>query len=143
MNEDLIETLDSIVWYNGLGEALKILKEQIKYHDFSKGSFLIDKRNIGLYSDEQFEIFWMILVLQFGDYGTSPRSGWILEENKDKVIEFIDKITSTYSSSDEYLEDLEEINDIVYSNLDKEQTNKIFKDFEEAINREDNKDETI
>ena len=32
---------------------------------------------------------WSILVCMFGDYGTSPRSGWIV--NVKECIEFIDK----------------------------------------------------
>ena len=32
------------------------------------------------------ELIWMVLVIKFGDYGTSPRSGWINSANKDLVI---------------------------------------------------------
>lgn len=35
-----------------------------------------------------------ILGLKKGDYGTSPRSGWI--NNKDDFYKFIDDITETY-----------------------------------------------
>lgn len=45
------------------------------------------------FNDSQFEIFWMMLVLQFGDYGTSPRSGWLEMDNKNEIIKFIDDIT--------------------------------------------------
>lgn len=96
--EQLIDVLDSITWYNGIYEPLLRLKKD-----------LLDSNDNGIYmkwndklepkyeyfSDNQFEIFWMMLVLMFGDYGTSPRSGWLCLDKKEKIIEFIDKITKT------------------------------------------------
>lgn len=44
-----------------------------------------EKKGIGLSRPEdiewsdQHEFLWMLLVLKFGDYGTSPRSGWITD----------------------------------------------------------------
>lgn len=32
------------------------------------------------------ELVWMVLVIKFGDYGTSPRSGWINLANRDLVV---------------------------------------------------------
>ena len=96
--EDLIETLDSIVWYNGIYEGLEKIKEDLliqntndKYTRFGKTT---EYKHEEFY-DDQFEIFWMMLVLLYGNYGTSPRSGWLEMENKEKIIEFIDKITKT------------------------------------------------
>lgn len=37
------------------------------------------------------DIIYGILVLLYGDYGTSPRSGWIIE-NKEDIISCIDDI---------------------------------------------------
>lgn len=37
----------------------------------------------------------MILVSMFGDYGTSPRSGWIEKENKEAFDILIDLICKT------------------------------------------------
>ena len=36
-------------------------------------------------TDEFGGIFWSWLVLQYGDYGTSPRFGWIYAENARKL----------------------------------------------------------
>lgn len=41
------------------------------------------------------ELVWMILVIKFGNYGTSPRSGWISSENKDLAIA---KLQSNYQT---------------------------------------------
>ena len=40
----------------------------------------------------------MIAVLLFGDYGTSPRSGWITDINGFKS--FIDEITKLYREAE-------------------------------------------
>ena len=98
MKKDILDILDSITWYNGIGESLIKLKEDlIKQND--DGNYFVIDHNLEYknkeFADEQFEIFWMMLVLLYGDYGTSPRSGWLEIKNKDKIINFIDKITKT------------------------------------------------
>lgn len=40
-------------------------------------------------NDPVIELLWMILVIKFGNYGTSPRSGWIESKNKDRVISLL------------------------------------------------------
>lgn len=93
MNKNIIDVLDSIVWYNGIGDILLKLKEDITNSEgetYSKLKYKYDE-----FSNNQFEIFWMMLVLMYGDYGTSPRSGWLNMENKNEIISFIDQITKT------------------------------------------------
>ena len=96
--EDLIGVLDSITWYNGIYEGLLKLKEDL-INQKTDGNYLRTDDNLKEkheeFDNDQFEIFWMMLVLLYGDYGTSPRSGWLYIENKEKIIEFIDKITKT------------------------------------------------
>ena len=63
-----------IIWYNGLEEIV------IKWKDYKKGDdapywAYNSSLNDGDY--RQLEMVWMYLVLCFGDYGTSPRGGWI------------------------------------------------------------------
>lgn len=100
MNEaDLIDVLDCIVYYNGLDKPLLEIKKIIL-----KTPKNILKPEDEIFKDEQFEIFWMMLVLQFGDYGTSPRSGWLEIKNKDKIIKFIDDITKSSLPHPEFLE---------------------------------------
>ena len=97
MNKNIIDVLDSIVWYNGIGDILLKLKEDIINSEGETYSKLKDdlKYKHDEFSNNQFEIFWMMLVLMYGDYGTSPRSGWLNMENKNEIISFIDQITKT------------------------------------------------
>ena len=66
-----------IVWYNGLDDIV------IKWKDYKKGDdapyYAYEPGLSDLTSSvyRQLEMVWMYLVLCFGDYGTSPRSGWI------------------------------------------------------------------
>ena len=93
MNKNIIDVLNSIVWYNGIGDILLKLREDIINSEdktYSKLKYKYDE-----FSNNQFEIFWMMLVLMYGDYGTSPRSGWLNMENKNEIISFIDQITKT------------------------------------------------
>ena len=91
---NMYEILDSITWYNGIYEPLLKLKEIISIYDEDKFIHVLRPEE-DIFKNEQFEIFWMMLVLQFGDYGTSPRTGWLEMDNKTKIITFIDKITKT------------------------------------------------
>lgn len=93
----ILKILDSITWYNGIYEPLLKLKEDILKQQSDDNYFRTNEAKYKFedFADSQFEIFWMMLVLMFGDYGTSPRSGWLEMKNKDKIIEFIDCITKT------------------------------------------------
>lgn len=84
---DLIDALDGVTWYNGLAE---ILQEWKALEPGENGTlrFPYDVR-----CDDQLELIWMICVGMFGDYGTSPRFGWI--ENVEGFRNFIDDITKT------------------------------------------------
>lgn len=95
--EALITALDAVTHYNGLDEFIVKWKEPGYLNDDGYSltpnyyKLHLDERSIG-----QLEIFWMICVMLFGDYGTSPRSGWIESEKKEDFYEFIDTITETY-----------------------------------------------
>lgn len=91
----LLDVLNSIIWYNGLYSFLFKIKNEIE-----KGIGIDD---VGQYTlsgyearhehiDEQEEIFWMALVLLFGDYGGSPRRGWLYIKNKDGILKFFNAI---------------------------------------------------
>ena len=78
-NEQLIEALKSVVWYNGYEDTIN---NWINYGD---NQFKENKDNKYYnipcpYSTDEPEhhmIFWMICVELFGECGTSPRYGWI------------------------------------------------------------------
>lgn len=62
--------LQSVVWYNGLHEELLKWKE-VEPTDIYGKIVTIDV------DDPQLQVFWMLAVKMFGDYGTAPRVGWI------------------------------------------------------------------
>lgn len=92
--EKMIDALDSVTWYNGLFDAVIEWKKL--------GAFSSPPHNYGgLDAEEkmQLQVIWMICVCLFGDYGTSPRYGWIIDT--DGFYDFIDKITATYKEAKE------------------------------------------
>lgn len=96
--EKLINALDSITWYNGLAGIIVKWKDE---HYFDTNAYglswnWITFENYDLETRKQLQVIWMICVELFGEYGTSPRSGWIEPENKDDFYKFIDDITETY-----------------------------------------------
>ena len=97
--EQLIYALNSVVWYNGIAED--ILEWKKIQPSETTGYILPDYYKYDGQLKEWLEMFWMISVMLFGDYGTSPRSGWI--EKKEEFYKFIDDITEIYRNSDEYL----------------------------------------
>ena len=83
-DNDLLDALDSVTWYNGLAEEI------IEWKNLPKDNFGIAYPGI---DNPQIEVIWMICCVLFGDYGTSPRSGWITDITG--FHEFIEIITKT------------------------------------------------
>ena len=94
---NLIDALDSIVWYNGIGDI--VLSWGNKEPDLS-GYITPDYRDKGydIETVTSLEFIWMVAVLMYGDYGTSPRSGWIESCSEFKM--FINSITKTYRENE-------------------------------------------
>lgn len=93
----ILSAIETVVWYNGLGEFIYPWKDMKP--DYT-GYIKPDYRDKG-YDEEtvaQLEVIWMIAVMLYGEYGTSPRSGWI--ENVDGFNKFIDTITETYRQNE-------------------------------------------
>lgn len=95
---DFINALDAVTCYNGLAESILKWKDAPIKGEAPYQSIAIQT------SDEQEEIIYMIAVELFGDYGTSPRSGWI--EDIDGFYDFIDRITELYCGAKERGEDV-------------------------------------
>lgn len=82
--DDYNRALQNVVWYNNLWEIVKGWKNI----PCTKYGAVIHQKDYGAECEEvklQLEVIWMIAVSLFGDYGTSPRSGWI---ESDKYIAF-------------------------------------------------------
>ena len=95
MEKNLKEAINSVVWYNGLYEFLQPLREDIiNCNELSYNVVFKDWYEKLLKESDQVQFLWMLLVLMYGDYGTSPRSGWLYMNNKDEIIKFIDEIAT-------------------------------------------------
>lgn len=66
-----IEALKAAAFYNGIDKTLTAWKE------LQPNNGKIIECPYEVEHDKQDEIYWMICVLLFGNYGTSPRYGWI------------------------------------------------------------------
>lgn len=93
----LEDALRAVAWYNGLDTDLrKILDIQPDADGYIAINDYLSVLGIGI--DEwggQLQMFWMILAYLFGDYGTSPRFGWITDIDGAK--DFIRRITNERS----------------------------------------------
>lgn len=97
--EELIDAMASIVCYNSYEEVLKSISDYIKYYDREEYySVAYPTEILKKYNVHEFpNIIWALMVLMFGDYGTSPRFGWIDIENKDKALDFLNSINAKYN----------------------------------------------
>lgn len=89
----LIEDLRDIVWYNGWEDNLREIRNTVA----------TTEESIIFYHPgfAEFEMLWMILVLEFGNYGTSPRSGWLDMGYRNQIVDFINQILPEESTDAE------------------------------------------
>lgn len=99
--KELIDAMASIVFYNGYEDVLKSISDYIMYYDREEYySFSYPKDILKEYKIDEFpNIVWGLMVLMFGDYGTSPRFGWIDIENKHKALAFLTSINCKYDAN--------------------------------------------
>jgi hypothetical protein len=97
---DYIDALRSVASYNGLD---KYLLEWLKIKD---QRYLIPLDDYGAPGPElkdvrlQLQVIWMIAVSLFGNWGTSPRYGWI--EDYPGFKSWVLLLTEPWRESDEY-----------------------------------------
>ena len=90
---DIIDALDSVTWYQGIGDEVSSWV-RIK---LDKYGFI--QRPSGL--NPQMEVIWIMCVVLFGDYGTSPRYGWVDGDNLEVFKAFIKAITHTWREDED------------------------------------------
>lgn len=80
-----LEALLDVLYYNGYEEDII---EIIHYIDANEDPDHISfPHYLEQYdSDNPARILWSVLVVMFGDFGTSPRYGWIETESKKKCL---------------------------------------------------------
>lgn len=75
---DYADALDSVTSYNGLAEyVVKWAGLEPDPHSICCPDHYCAPAGMESCVYEQLQVLWMIAVLMFGDYGTSPRFGWI------------------------------------------------------------------
>ena len=96
--KELIDAIACIVFYNGYEDVLKDISDYIKHYKRDEFySFAYPKKILKEYKVDEFpNIVWALMVIMFGDYGTSPRFGWIYVENKEKALAFLNSINKKY-----------------------------------------------
>ena len=98
--QDLFET---VIWYNGLEDQLREMVSLQPNDDTGYIMYDYYKYNMGRDKNEriyyQVQILWIMLVEKFGDYGTSPRFGWI--EKIDEYKHFLKDILDNIEEDDE------------------------------------------
>lgn len=97
---DIVKSIDSWIWYNNLGDGVRELIEVLKLYpdkdhdDFDPYFKTLDNWRARWW--DQLEPLYIIIVCLFGNYGTSPRVGWIERINIEKCIRFLELCKSTY-----------------------------------------------
>lgn len=81
--------LESLLWvlsYNGYDESIKKIYEYICSFDdeIPLIPYPSDEKILSENPDAPDRILWSVLVMEYGDYGTSPRYGWIDKPRKPK-----------------------------------------------------------
>ena len=97
MDDKLYNAFLWMLWYQGYDTAISELLKKIK-----------DTDECISYSDENgfSEEVWSIFVLMFGEYGTSPRFGWI--ENVAEFKKFLEQILNELHEKDPEFEEEKE-----------------------------------
>ena len=82
-----VESFVDLAYYNGLLNECKRLYEYIRDYDKEEGSIPLPDW-LNKYDCNHFmRVFWSILVIEYGDYGTSPRFGWLNSEDVDLFLD--------------------------------------------------------
>jgi hypothetical protein len=99
--DNIIDALDSVTWYNGLAPYVRKWKKTIK-KPFATPPDCYGADAFDGTTQAQLQVIWMMAVIMFGDYGTSPRTGWI--EDIEGFQKFVDLITQTDQEAVDYAE---------------------------------------
>ena len=78
-NDKIYAALVDALWYNVGADAIKTIVDKFKEfnQDESCHYFSTEDVDKDWYFDKELNTYWTMFVLMYGDYGISPRSGWI------------------------------------------------------------------
>ena len=100
LEEKLLDGIDSLVSYNGLGETverwLALEPDGWGQSIACPGNYTMTDAEVyrASWACEQLQAIWMIAVECYGDWGTSPRFGWI--DDIDGFRWFVNRILQSY-----------------------------------------------
>ena len=91
---DFFGAFFSVTWYNGYRDDIAewIARMEKGENDCPLGILPHDYREACNFG--QLQVLWMMLVEWLGEYGTSPRYGWIERDNLNECIEFLKKVVA-------------------------------------------------
>lgn len=85
---DILQGLGDIAKYNGHKEEIKQVIDYIKNGNYEFEYAITMPEFLVINSYDYFiNTLWQLTVILYGDYGTSPRYGWLDIENKEKILE--------------------------------------------------------
>lgn len=89
-NDKTYQALVDALWYNVGADAIKTLVDRFKELIQDEHSHYFSAENVDKdwYWDKELNTYWTMFVLMYGDYGTSPRSGWI--EKTEESLKFFE-----------------------------------------------------
>ena len=83
---DEITAIITAIWYNRENEYMKEVCKELKNRILNRGCEHTDDG----------DIIYNTIILLFGEYGTSPRSGWLTKIKPEQVIEVITKFENDF-----------------------------------------------
>ena len=87
----MLDSLLDVLWYNGYLEKIKAIYRYINEYSYKESSIIYPYDRLSDDPDKPDRILWSVLVMEYGDYGTSPRCGWIESRNRDAILEIFKK----------------------------------------------------
>lgn len=86
------QALNYLVFYNGYDDIARSLLKHISSFPGNESILPPEGLKYGDEGETVEAILWFLLVCMFGDYGTSPRFGWI--SKKEDAISFLNSLIS-------------------------------------------------
>lgn len=99
--ENQVKNILTAFWYNNSDEDMRELCSEVKSR-ISLCAVVKDKLVRNCPHTYYGDIIVSLIILSFGEYGISPRYGWVPKEQADFIINVINNFESEYIREDEY-----------------------------------------
>ena len=97
--ENQVNNILAAFWYNNSDEDMRALCSEVKSRI---ARCVVEKDKLAQYCQHTHygDIIVSLIILSFGEYGTSPRYGWMPKEQADFIINVINKFESDHFKED-------------------------------------------